>query len=81
MWLGAILLFLFIPLLIWGLAFLIWFNWLDITGFFHSDRPAAAVKPAKQIDKPRREKATPPQEKILDEDRKNLEQIIKRREY
>jgi len=79
-WLGAVLLFVFIPFFIWGLAFLIWFNWPEITGFFGSDKPAPPIKSLNQIENSHRQIEGSPQEKILDEDRRKLDEILKQRD-
>jgi hypothetical protein len=77
------LLLLLLPLIVWFFAFLIWFYWYDLSKFIGKDdaRPVRS-KPARQIDKDEQGERAPspkPQEKIFDEDRKKLEDILKRR--
>jgi len=83
-WLRGLLLYLFLPIFIWFIAFLVWLYWSEVTRLVSggANRSKAASKTSRQPDKS--EKADPapanrPREKILDEDRKNLEDILKRR--
>lgn len=82
-WLRILLLFLFVPPVVWGAAFIIWFYWYDLSGWL---RPDQARREQPSVTRPRqrdeREEAAPakrPQERILDDDRKKLEEILKRR--
>jgi len=81
-WLRLVLLFILTPLLVWCLAFLLWLYLDDIIGLFSRNSKSAA-SPPKAVQKPPR--AGPAlqnksDEKILDEDRKKLDEIIKGRE-
>jgi hypothetical protein len=82
-WLRVLVLFLVIPLAVWLSAFLVWFYWHDLSNLFTKDAPRrVSPKPARQIEKDDRRERTPapqPQEKILEEDRKKLEDVLKRR--
>jgi hypothetical protein len=71
-WLRAVLLFLFVPVFIWALAFVVWLNWHSISNVQHSDTKSSALKPAEQSEKS-------PKEKITDEDRRKLEEILKQK--
>lgn len=76
--------YIFFPLFIWFVAFLIWFYWYDLTRLFSgkTQKSKAAVKASRKLDKSEQADAPPakrPQEKILEEDRKSLEDILKRR--
>ena len=76
-----LVLFLVTPLAVWLIAFLIWFYWYDLGRLFTKDE-SRRVTPKRQIDKDeRRERAPSPQprEKLFDEDRKKLDDILKRR--
>lgn len=75
-WLRAALLFVFVPLFVWALAFLIWFNWTDFNNF---GKKTPATNPSTQVERPSKQTEKPPPEKILEEDRKKLEEILKRR--
>lgn len=80
-WLRMLVLFLVTPLAVWLIAFLIWFYWYDLGRLFTKDE-SRRVTPKRQIDKDeRRERAPSPQprEKLFDEDRKKLDDILKRR--
>jgi flagellar basal body-associated protein FliL len=76
-WLRVVLLFVFVPFFIWALAFVVWLNWNSISNVLHSDTKSSALKPSKQLDKPARQTEKSPKEKIADEDRKKLEEILK----
>jgi hypothetical protein len=77
------LLLLSLPLVVWFLAFFIWFYWYDLRKLMgRYDAPPPRAKPARSIDKDQRRDGTPPskpQEKIFNEDRKKLEDILKQR--
>ena len=77
-WLRTLLLFIFIPIIIWVLAFMAWFFWRDITKLFDKRGPAKtspAVSRGTEKAQPRRENKS--QEKIPEEDRKKLDEILK----
>jgi len=80
-WLKTVLIYIFVPLTIWFLAFIVWLYWDNIAGRFSKEkapeRPAARSSKAK--DKAEKAPTKPPQEKILDDDRKKLEDILKQR--
>jgi flagellar basal body-associated protein FliL len=76
-WLKMLLVFICVPLVIWAGAFLVWFYWYELTGSGASDNSRARVgSTPKRADQPVPVKR--PQEKILEEDRKKLEDILKR---
>jgi len=84
-WLRSLLFYIFFPLFIWFVAFLVWFYWYDLTRLLSggSDNSKAAAKTSRKLDKSEKADAPPanrPQEKILEEDRKSLEDILKRRQ-
>jgi len=79
-WLRTFLLFIFTPIIIWFLAFVIWFFWRDITKLFDKKGTAKtppAVSRGTEKSQPRRKNES--QEKIPDEDRKKLDEILKNR--
>jgi hypothetical protein len=78
-WLGAVLLFVFVPFFIWALAFFVWFNWNNISNFLDSDARSPTAKRPKQVEKPRPGSEDSPEEKISDEDRKKLDEILRQR--
>jgi len=70
------------PLVVWFLAFLLWLYWDDITDLFTRDQkslksPPSPSRQSEKVEQPTKNKSA---EKILDEDRKKLDEIIKRRE-
>jgi hypothetical protein len=71
-------------LVIWFLAFLIWFYWYNILGMFSGTEPKSKAVPKSEARPEPRGKAPPPPakapaEKILDEERQKLDDILKRR--
>ena len=82
-WLRTLVVFSVIPLAVWLIAFLIWFYWYDLSKLFTQDAPPrVSPNPARQSEKDdRRERKPAPetQEKIFEQDRKQLEDILKRR--
>jgi hypothetical protein len=73
--LKAVLFFLFTPILIWVLVFLVWFNW-DRISQLTAREPAAPASstPPKKTER----SGSPPREKILEEDRQKLDDILKK---
>jgi len=83
-WLTTVLIYVFVPLTIWCLAFVIWLYWDDIAKVFSkdSDKQRNAPRAARKLDKTTNDTAPTkgPQEKILDDDRKKLDDILKQRQ-
>jgi hypothetical protein len=79
-WSRRALFYIFFPLVVWGIAFLVWFYWYDLRRVGkqdYTDRPkAAGDSDSEPKERPAKIR---PQEKIQEEDRKKLEDIIKRR--
>jgi hypothetical protein len=76
-----VLFYIFFPLIVWGIAFLVWFYWHDLRRLVESspqDRPKAARQSERREpeERPERNRA---QEKIQEEDRKKLQDILKQR--
>ena len=65
------------PLICWFIAFLIWFYWYDLTG--SGEKRANQTRPAIKANPSDSAPSKVPSEKILEEDRKRLEDILKRR--
>jgi hypothetical protein len=83
-WLRTVLFFICFPLIVWFVAFLIWFYWYNIVGMFSDTDHKTNVVPKSETKPERREKslappAQQPAEKILDEERQKLDDILKRR--
>ena len=79
-WLKNLLLFIFTPIIIWILAFLLWFFWRDIVKLFDKNAPSKTppgISRGTEKTPPRRENKS--QEKIPDEDRRKLDEILKNR--
>ncbi len=80
-WIKRLAFYVCFPLLVWFAAFLIWFYWNDLRAEFGKDKvPVRAMPKADRSGKSERAPANRPQEKILDEDRKRLEDILNRKE-
>jgi hypothetical protein len=87
-WLGRLVFFIAFPLIVWFAAFFLWFHWHDLSRWFADDTPRQQTPKAGQGgDKGERRGGGPaeqakserPQEKILEEERRKLEDIIERR--
>jgi hypothetical protein len=79
----TILLFVLAPLLVWAIAFLIWLYWNEITRSLApgEDPREPAAKTLRKLDKEQsrtRPDETRAKEKILDADRKKLDEIIRK---
>jgi hypothetical protein len=81
-WLKRLFVYIFVPLAVWIVAFVIWFYWYDFRGHSGKDNePKNRPKATREFDKAEkveRGAAKRPPEKIFDEERKKLEDIIKR---
>lgn len=79
----TILLFVLAPLIIWALAFLVWLYWNEIAKSLApgEDHLEPAAKTLRSLDKDEsrsRSNDTRAKEKILDADRKKLDEIIRK---
>jgi hypothetical protein len=81
-WLKILLLFLFVPAAVWFAAFLLWFYWYDLNAWVKPENAGRAKSSVarQRAQEERREAgaAKRTQERILDEDRKKLEDILRR---
>jgi hypothetical protein len=83
-WLKSIVIFVFTPLAIWFIAFVLWFYWYDLTRLLGiaGDTPRPVSK-ALQNQEPgggaEHERHPGPSETILPEERKQLEDILRER--
>jgi len=76
-WLRKLLFFICTPLIIWFLAFLIWFYWNDITGLSSRHNRTPGTRAEKPVDRPSKQSDKTAQERIPEEDRSKLEEILK----
>ena len=76
-WLSKLLFCICIPLIIWFLAFLIWFYWNDITGHVGRLDKTPSTKANNQVDRPTKFSDKASQERIGEEDRRKLDDILK----
>ncbi len=81
-WLKILLLFLFVPAAVWFAAFLLWFYWYDLNAWV-KPKNAGRAKSSVARQRAQEERREPgaakrTQERILDEDRKKLEDILRR---
>jgi len=79
-WIRSLVLFVMTPIIVWILAFVIWFFWRDITRLF--DKKGATKTPpgvsrGTEKSQPRRDNRS--QEKIPEEDRRKLDEILNNR--
>mgnify|MGYP003576175018 CR=1 FL=1 len=78
--LGKLLFYILFPLIVWFVAFLLWFYWRDVSAWLSkgdaTPNPPSRVKPRERNDTAPAER---PPEKILEEDRRKLDEILKRR--
>ena len=83
-WLKTVLIYTFFPPIIWILAFVAWLYWDSITALFSKDKAKGRNTPrtTRQLEKSEKDPAPVKrfQEKILDDDRKKLEDILKQRQ-
>jgi hypothetical protein len=83
-WVKIALLYIFVPIIIWFLAFVAWLYWDDIAKLFSKDssRERNVPRASRKLENPDKSTAPSrrPQEKILDDDRKTLEDILKQRQ-
>ena len=79
-WLGTLIFYILFPLIVWFVAFLLWFYWGDVSAWLSKGdappNPPVRVKPRERSDTAPAER---PPEKILEEDRRKLDEILKRR--
>jgi hypothetical protein len=81
-WVKTLLVYIFVPLSVWLIAFVIWFYWYDFRDLLVKDKePKNRSKATRELDKGEkmeRGAAKRPPEKIFEEERKKLQDIIKR---
>ena len=77
-WFGKCLLLIGTPIIIWFLAFLIWFYWKDPakSSTANKGKTQPAPKATRQAEPPAKKSAD---EKILDEDREKLDEILNKK--
>jgi hypothetical protein len=82
-WFRALLLFVIGPILIWICGFFLWLYWDDLNRLLNPNeisrtgpQPAGPAKTKEDREHP---VVPAPQERIFDEERKQLEEILKRR--
>jgi hypothetical protein len=82
-WLRALLLFVIAPILSWVCAFFLWLYWDDLNRLLRPNESSRTAPqpagPAKTKEDREHPAGPAPQERIFDEDRKKLEEILKRR--
>lgn len=81
-WLRTLFFLIAIPLAVWAGAFLLWLYWDDASRWLGKEAPQQtprATRPTRKEESPQRPVPERPQEKITDDDRRKLEDILKRR--
>jgi hypothetical protein len=76
-WLKKLFFFICTPLVIWFLAFLIWFYWNDITAFSSRRDNTPGQGTSKEVDRSTKPSDKVFKERIGEEDRRKLEEILK----
>lgn len=76
-WLRTLFLFVLTPLIIWLLAFLLWLYWKDVSQLFRGD-PTPIQPASKGTGKAEQPAKNPSKERILEEDRRKLDEILKK---
>jgi cytoskeletal protein RodZ len=76
-WLKTLLFFILTPFIVWFLAFVIWFYWNDITDRFNRHEKIPSIKATKPTDGSTRPADETSQERIHEEDRRKLDEILK----
>ncbi len=84
-WLRTLFFYLLFPFVVWFVALLVWFYWYDLSRIFTkaADKPKDAVKRESKVEVREKVDSNKPeqvQEKILDEDRRKLDEILKQRQ-
>lgn len=79
----TILLLVLTPIIIWALAFIVWLYWNEIANSLapvenHSEPAAKTLRKLNKDESRSRSNETRPKEKILDADRKKLDEIIRK---
>jgi len=77
-WLRTLIFFILFPLIVWLIAFLLGLYSRDLSALW-TKKSAPVDAPARTRERDEARPAKRPPEKILDEDRKKLEEILKRR--
>lgn len=75
--LKTLLFFILTPFVVWALGFLIWLYWHRITGTFGRRDNAVPVETGKKVERSTRPSDQSAQERIGEEDRRKLEEILK----
>jgi hypothetical protein len=76
-WLKTLLFFILTPLIVWTLAFLIWLYWYNITAFSSQQDKTSTPGVNKEVDRTTKPSDKSAQERIGEEDRRKLEEILK----
>ena len=76
-WLKTVLFFILTPFVVWALAFLIWLYWYDITGLFGRPDNGPPAKASKEFERSVKPADKSAQERIGEEDRRKLEELLK----
>ena len=76
--LKTLLLFIFTPIVVWFLAFLVWFYGIDLTRLTTKEKTQTQPNP-KALRPVEQQRQRPPDETIFEEDRQKLDEILKQR--
>jgi cytoskeletal protein RodZ len=76
-WLKKLLFLILTPLVVWALAFLIWFYWYDITAFTSHQDKTSTPGASKEVGRTTKPSDKSAQERIGEDDRRKLDEILK----
>jgi cytoskeletal protein RodZ len=76
-WLKKLLFLILTPFVVWALAFLIWFYWYDILAISSGQDKTPRTGASKEVGKSTKTSDKPSNERIGEEDRRKLDEILK----
>jgi hypothetical protein len=74
---ASFVLFVMTPIIVWFLAFLIWFYWYDITAFSSRQDKTPKTGASKEVGRSTKTSDKVSKERIGEEDRRKLEEVLK----
>jgi hypothetical protein len=75
-WLRILLFLILTPLIVWSLSFVLWLYWRDVTAPVDPRDKTPVPQASRPIEQPTKAPDKAPRERINEQDRKKLEQIL-----
>jgi len=75
-WLRILLFLILTPLIVWGLAFVVWLYWRDGTTTVDQGNKTPPPQANRPIERPSKAPDKAPRERINEQDRRKLEEIL-----